>query len=147
MDVPEPTPLDYLVSKHGQKTVNTERLPYQLKQSKFDPPPTLDDLQREIGRLRHEVAFHHESHRSMLRLFNDARDIYRQLQQALQLASQQNELSDAFILVSSATQKAAATIQSSLSCVSDRLAACEAQFLLSLNIPLDDTKRNDYSIL
>ncbi|KAL4995403.1 hypothetical protein BDV10DRAFT_203115 [Aspergillus recurvatus] len=121
MDIPEPSPLDHLICQSGHKTVNTERLPSCLRQSKLDPLPTMADLQREIGRLRQE--------------------------ESLYLAAQQHELSNAFILISTTAQKARGIIQSSLNDVSDKLAACEAQFLLSYNIHVDDTSRNDYSII
>jgi hypothetical protein len=147
MDIPELSPLDHLICQSGHKTVNTERLPSCLRQSKLDPPPTMADLQREIGRLRQEVAFHQDAHMSLMRLFNDAREAYRLLQESLYLAAQQHELSNAFILISSTAQKARGIIQSSLNGVSDKLAACEAQFLLSYNIHVDDTSRNDYSII
>jgi hypothetical protein len=147
MDIPEITALDHLISQNGHITVNVERLPSYLKQSKRHPASTIPDLQREIGRLRQEIAFHQEAHVSLMKLFGDVREIYRLIQDTLHLASQQHLLVNAFILLSSATKRAAANIHASLNRVSEKLAASDARFLLSYGIALDDTNTSDYAVL
>ncbi|KAL4993996.1 hypothetical protein BDV10DRAFT_12533 [Aspergillus recurvatus] len=139
--------LDHVISQHGHKTVDYERLPSVLKHTKTEPPPTIVDLQRDIGRLRHEVLFHKERHESLLKLYNDVRHIYRLIEGSLQAAAQQEHLHDAFISVSSTSQQAARMIKASLRYTSGRLAAAEAQLLDSYGIALDDTHAKDYTVL
>jgi hypothetical protein len=54
--------LDHIILQYSRKTNNTERLPIYLQESKYKQPPTFDELQREIGRLQEEIAFHQDAH-------------------------------------------------------------------------------------
>ncbi|KAG2005326.1 hypothetical protein GB937_008869 [Aspergillus fischeri] len=136
--IPEITALDHFILQNGYITVNVERLPSYLKQSKLHPALTIPDLQREIGRLQQEITFHQEAHVSLMKLFSD---------DTLHLASQQHALLNVFILLSSTTKRAVANIHASLNRVSEKLAASETQLLLSYGIALDDINTGDYAVL
>ncbi|GKZ51806.1 hypothetical protein AbraIFM66951_007258 [Aspergillus brasiliensis] len=143
----EITTLDHIISQHGQKTVNIERLPSHLQKSKLDDPPTVRDLQREIGRLRQEIAFYQEVQKALLASFEGGREAYRVLRDALEPASVHQDLAQAFTTLAYGARKAGIVIRQSLQTTSERLATSESDLLRSLEIPLDDSSEKDYTIL
>lgn len=70
------TLLDHIISQHGYKTVEFEKLPSILERIKNKPPPTTPELQRDIRYLWYEVAFHKEQQESLMKMFNDIQDVY-----------------------------------------------------------------------
>ncbi|GKZ98453.1 hypothetical protein AnigIFM59636_003248 [Aspergillus niger] len=132
----EITTLDHTIFQHGQKTANIERLPNHLQKSKLEDPPTVRDLQTEIGRLRQEIAFYQEAQKALLASFEGGREAYRVLRDALEPASVHQDLVHAFTALAYGVQKAGIVIRQSLQTNSERLATSESDLLRSLEIPL-----------
>ncbi|KAE8423656.1 hypothetical protein BDV36DRAFT_306159 [Aspergillus pseudocaelatus] len=143
----EITILDHIISQNGQKTVNIERLPSQLQKSKLDAPPTVQDLQREIGRLRQEIAFYQEAQKALLASFEGSREAYRLLRDTLEAVVLHQDLGRAFMSLAYSARKAGTVIQQSLRHTSEQLATSEGHLLRSLGISLDDSSTKDYTIL
>ncbi|KAF5862043.1 hypothetical protein ETB97_012189 [Aspergillus alliaceus] len=139
--------LDHIIFQNGGSTVNIDRLPGSLQKTKTEQPPTVEDLYREIGRLREEVAFYQETHHAMMGLFEETREAYRLLRDALQAASLHQDLPHAFMSVTYSARKAGTAMQKALREASDKVAVCEKQFLRSFGISLDDTSTRDWTIL
>lgn len=143
----ELTRLDHIILQYGGKTNNTERLPIYLQKSKHEQPPTFKELQREIRRLREEVAFHQDAQQALMPLFSDTREVYRLLRDALQKASPYCNGEPAFLELAYHTQDASLLIRQSLQKVSQRLSSSKDRFLQAFGIILDDTSGKDHSIL
>lgn len=142
----ELTRLDHIILQSGRKTVNTERLPIFLQISKDERPPSLHELQLEIGRLREEVALHQEAQATLMKLFGDTRDVYKFLREALRKASSLNTRDPGFLELAFNVRDAGLMIQESLQEVSEGLTVSESKFLQALGISLDDTKGKDFSV-
>ncbi|KAL2810361.1 hypothetical protein BDW59DRAFT_155633 [Aspergillus cavernicola] len=143
----EVTLLDHVISQHGHKTVNLERLPGHLQKSKFDPPPTIEALQREIGRLRQELAYHEEARSSLMNLFNDTQKAYRIIHEALQTGFFQETPNNRFLSLYSEARKSEMWLKRALRHVSEQLAVSEVQLLNSYGISFDNTSIKDYTII
>ena len=74
-------------------TSTIEKLPSQLQLNKNRSPPTrskrIEELTRENGYLRQELAHHHETHCAMVTLHAKTVRAYKVLQEGLQELSQQ----------------------------------------------------------
>lgn len=146
-EVTELTRLDHIIFQSGRKTVNTERLPIFLEISKNEKPPTLEELQFEIGRLRQEVALHQEAQETLMKLFSDTKNVYNLLREALTRASSQSTRdTGAFLELACNVQDAGLMVQESLHEVSEKLTISENKLLEALGISLDDTKEKDFSV-
>lgn len=86
------TPLDHRIAQNGGTTSRLERLPYRLRKFKSENDVELErrieELTRENGRLREELAFHEGAHRALRSLFVQTKDAYELLRGALQGASE-----------------------------------------------------------
>ncbi|KAJ5178861.1 hypothetical protein N7492_002071 [Penicillium capsulatum] len=120
-----------------------ERLPLYLQKSKHDPPPTFEDLQYEIGRLRQEVALHQEAQEAFMGLFSDTREVYQLLRDALIKASSRHCREPAFLELAYDTQSIGLSIRQCLQRTSHRLSTSESRLLCALGIYLDDTASKD----
>jgi predicted RNA-binding Zn ribbon-like protein len=143
----ELTRLDHIILQYGGKTNNTERLPIFLEKSKHEQALSFEELQRDIGRLREEVAFHQEAQQALMTLFSDTREVYRLLRDALQKASPYYNEEPAFLELAYSAQDAGLLIRHSLQKASQRLSSSEGRLLQAFGIILDDTSGKDYSIL
>jgi hypothetical protein len=143
----EPTHLDHVISQHGHKTVNLERLPQYLKKSKSEPRPTIEDLQREIGRLRQEIAYQEESNRSLMHLHQCAREAYGILHESLQTGLFQGSANHRSLSLYSAARKSELWLKKALRHVSEQFAASEARLLESYKISLEDILLEGYPMI
>ena len=142
------TPLDHIVLQNGGHTSNTERLPIFLQKSKFDKPPGFGDLQYQIGRLRQEIAWYQEGHESLMGLFFETRDNYRDLRNCLKDMEHQSENArDQTVVFKKNIEYVSDMIQRSLQRVSHRLSTSENRLLQSLGIDLDDTVEQDIVVV
>jgi hypothetical protein len=139
------TPLDHIILMHGENTVNTERLSSYVQQTKLHPAPSAEDFQREIGRLRHEVAFHQQVEMVLMRLFKDMREAHRLLEDAHAEAYSKDDFHVAFLSMSSQSRYAALFIKKSLRQVSSDIASLGEWLLHKYGICLDDPA-NNYNI-
>jgi len=89
----EVTALDHHIASRGGMTSTIEKLPSQLQLNKNRSPPTrskrIEELTRENGYLRQELAHHHETHCAMVTLHAKTVRAYKVLQEGLQELSQQ----------------------------------------------------------
>lgn len=145
-EVTDITRLDHIILQSGGRTVNTERLPIFLQLSKNERPPSLHELQFEIGRLREEVALHQEAQAALMKLFRASRDVYELLREALQKASLLDTRDPGFLELAFNVRDAGLMIQENLQQVSERLTVSESKFLQALGISLDDTEGKDFSV-
>lgn len=143
----ELTRLDHIILQYRGMTNNTKRLPIYLQKSKHEQPPTFEELQREIRRLRQEIAFHQEVLQALMPLFNNTREVYRLLRDALQKASPYCNGEPAFLELAYNAQDAGLLIRQSLQNASKGLSSSEGRLLQAFGIILDDTSGKDYSIL
>lgn len=90
---PEVTALDHHIASRGGMTSKIEKLPSQLQLNKTCPPPTwsqqIEELTRENGYLRQELAHHQEMQCAMITLHTKTVRAYKVLQEGLQKLSQQ----------------------------------------------------------
>ncbi|QRD90582.1 hypothetical protein F9C07_2283815 [Aspergillus flavus] len=143
----EVSTLDHIIAQHGLRTVKIEQLPSSLQKSKTEPPPTIEDLQREIGRLRQELAFHQDVQVAFIKLLDDSREAYRLIQEALRTATIPNHPDYTTTMLCLTVRKTGFMIKSALRQVSERLSASEVQLLNSYGIFMDDTFLDDHTIL
>jgi hypothetical protein len=86
------TALDLHIAQHGGTTTSIERLPHRLQQSKrqniLNPNQRIEELVKETGRLREEIAFHVETQRALMALFETAKEAFETLREGLQVTSE-----------------------------------------------------------
>jgi len=95
---PEITSLDARIARAGGTSSRVELLPHRLRETKLRPSTSaamqLDDLTRENGYLRQEIAFYQESRNAMLAFHSQTLDTYKGLQSALKELSEKLALAD-----------------------------------------------------
>ncbi|MCJ1445791.1 MAG: hypothetical protein MMC23_006296 [Stictis urceolatum] len=92
---PEVTSLDARVQVAGGKTSRTDLLPQNLRIFKTNRRPLMnEELVRENGRLRQELAYYKESMQSMMAFYNSMQEGFRVLQFGLQQLSERITMSE-----------------------------------------------------
>ena len=98
----EITPLDHYISSSGGTTSTIENLPHRLQITKRQPRPTtgkrLEELVRENGYLRQELALQKELLDAMVTLHGKTVDAYKTLKLALREISQKRMQSEQRLL-------------------------------------------------
>ena len=88
----EVTALNHHIASRGGMTSNIEKLPNQLQLNKHRSSPSqsqrIEELTRENGYLRQELAHHQETHCAMVILHAKTVRAYKVLQEGLQELSQ-----------------------------------------------------------
>ena len=83
---PTPSSLDILIGHNRGSSVALEATPARLQASKKTPKPNLsqeiEQLTRENGYLRQELAYHQKMHEASLRLARETQDVVERLRQA-----------------------------------------------------------------
>lgn len=77
------TPIDHLILANGGTTTALERLPHQMQKSKKQPYADVEEMVREIGRLRQEVAHQQDINQAMLELHQKTLQAFDLLQAGL----------------------------------------------------------------
>lgn len=99
---PEVTSLDHQILSHGGTTSTVDYLPHRLRKTKELPPPSavtrIEELTRENGYLRKELALHHENRTTLMTLYAKSIEAHAILQQALENILQKVALSETELL-------------------------------------------------
>ena len=101
-ETPEVSLLDHRIFTHGGTTSVIDSLPSQLnlRKRRAHPPPSkeLEELTRENGYLREELALHQETRLAITKLHRKTIEAYQILQNALQEMSQKVATSEERLL-------------------------------------------------
>jgi len=96
------TPLDYHIAQHGGLTASIERLPHLLQNAKSktttDTNQRLEELVRENGRLREEIAFHQDTQRALMSSYTASVEAFETLKESLQVTSERMLMSEQRLL-------------------------------------------------
>ena len=141
------TPLDHLILQNGGVTVNIERLPSHMQAAKCQPPPTLQQLLEENGRLREEIAYYQSALQSFMTLFEQSRESLRILQFALTEISYRGGPHKASAFLFQNSHQAFTVLKTALRKMSDEIATSEQGLLDYFGICLDDTSSKDFEVL
>ena len=97
---PNITPLDHFISQNGGTTSAIDMLPHQLQRSKVRPTiqERIEELTRENGRLRQELALHNETYTATIALYTKAQEAFTILQDALRNISEKRTMSEKSLL-------------------------------------------------
>lgn len=76
------------ILSHGGTTLTADYLPHKLRKTKGLPPPSaftrIEELTRENGYLRKELALHHENCTTLMTFYAKSIEAHAVLQQALE---------------------------------------------------------------
>jgi len=98
----EVTALDHCIASRGGTTSKIEKLPSQIQVTKYRSPPNRDqrieELTRENGYLRQELALYEETRDAMVSLHTKTTKAYKLLREGLQELSEKVALSEKSLL-------------------------------------------------
>lgn len=98
----EVSALDHRIASAGGTTSKIEKLPNQIQVTKYHSPPNCDrrieELTRENGYLRQELAFYQETRDAMVSLHAKTTKAYKLLREGLQELSEKVALSERSLL-------------------------------------------------
>ncbi|CAL8584917.1 hypothetical protein XPA_010500 [Xanthoria parietina] len=100
--IPDVTALDHIIAGHGGTTSTIDDLPHRLRISKNKQRPTptqrIEELTREIGYLRQELAYYKDTRRALTKFFAVARSAHEALRRGLGEASQELAIAEQAML-------------------------------------------------
>jgi hypothetical protein len=98
----EVTALDHCIASRGGTTSKIEKLPSQIQVTKYRSPPNRDqrieELTRENGYLRQELALYEETRDAMVSLHAKTKKAYKLLREGLQELSEKVAVSEKSLL-------------------------------------------------
>lgn len=100
--IPDVTALDHVIAGHGGTTSTIDDLPHRLRISKNKQVPTpsqrIEELTREIGYLRQELAYYKETRRALTKFFAVANSAHEAMRHGIGEASHEIAVAEQAIL-------------------------------------------------
>ncbi|KAL8788256.1 MAG: hypothetical protein Q9213_001776 [Squamulea squamosa] len=100
--IPDVTALDHMIAGHGGTTSTIDDLPHRLRISKNKQVPTptqrIEELTREIGYLRQELAYYKDTRRALTKFFAVAQSAHEALRRGIAEASHEIAIAEQAML-------------------------------------------------